>query len=85
MDLKLTRPGRKNVQVDTENYSVKIPTLGDQKGLQKKLEGLAKDSAESTELMIEWLDQLGFPKHVSESLTVDDLSQVIEMLSKKKN
>lgn len=85
MDLKLMRPGRKTVQVDTESYSVKIPTLGDQKALQKKLEGLQKESSEATEIMIDWLDQLGFPKQVSESLTVEDLTLVIEMLAKKKN
>lgn len=85
MELKLTRPGFKKVQVDNEHYSVKVPTLGDQKALQKELSAIEKESKEATDLMINWLDSLGFPKAVAESLTVDDITQVIEMLSKKKS
>jgi len=85
LDLKLTRPGRKVVEVDGEKFSVRVPTLGDQKGLQKKLESLDKNSSEATDAMIGFLDELGFPKSVSESLTIEDLTQVIEMLGKKKN
>lgn len=85
MELKLTRPGFKKVQVDNEHYNVKVPTLGDQKSLQKELSSIDKDSKEATDLMINWLDSLGFPKAVAESLTVDDITQVIEMLSKKKS
>ena len=85
MDLKLTRPGRKKVQVDDEVYMVKIPTLGDQKALQKDLESLDKNSADATEKMVSWLDSLGFPRNVAESLDVDSITQVIEAISKKKN
>lgn len=84
MDLKLNRPGMKKVQVDNEIYMVKIPTLGDQKTLQKNLEEVNKESTDATNLMIMWLDSLGFPKAVSESLSSDDITQVIELLSAKK-
>ena len=84
MDLKLSRPGFKKVQVDNEVYSVKIPTLGDQKSLQKDVDQVGKESSEATNIMINWLDSLGFPKAVAESLSIDDITQVIELLSAKK-
>jgi len=85
MDLKINRPGFKTVQVDEEIYKVSIPTVAIIKKLQASLALIKnKESEEGMYLMVDWLDSLGFPKHVAESLTAEDLMQIIELLNAKK-
>lgn len=73
-----------NVKVDNQVYKVNLPTGKDIRRLRSSLKNVTEDLME-IDVIIEFLDGLGFPSLVAENLDLPSLQTLVEHVSGKKN
>lgn len=76
-ELKLTKAPGLKVILDSGEYVMRKPTVGESRLMQKQL---MEDKSSSIEIMCDMLEKLGMPKDVSESLDTDAMEALTEAL-----
>jgi len=76
-ELKLTKAPGIKVILESGEYVMRKPTVGESRLMQKQLQ---EDKSASIDIMVEMLEKLGMPKEVSESLDTDAMEALSEAL-----
>ena len=81
-EFRLKKTGIKVVDLDGGEHILRRPTVLEVAELsESKKTDSAKDTVDAT---LNWLEKMGLPKKVSESMEIDDLLSLVELLSAKK-
>ena len=77
MDIDLGEKPVANVKVGSKTYEVKLPTVRDAQWLQDELK---KEEGKEVDVMLDFIDRLGLPKDVGETLTPLQLQKLSDGL-----
>ncbi len=68
------------VKIDGQVYNLKMPTYKQSVAYKKQVTENASDEVKSAELLLSYLNDLGLPLAVGETLEVEHLGQLLEFI-----
>jgi uncharacterized protein (DUF2126 family) len=77
-EFRVTTKKQFKVIIDDKEFLVNKPKVSDSMTLNSMLKDVDENSAEATEVMIQWLDGLGLPSDMVKDMYQSDLQTIIE-------